>query len=203
MLRMISTFSTAVVLTLAFVSSVLAQPHHHEGDFVIGQSGDPAYQLRVHGDPDILSGEESIHLPYGEGIFIGMFAGDDPGWIGLEEDEPDEGMYMLAPGHQVSLKRLDFDAGFSMYDPTAGQVLLADGDAYLFPVDGEGFIHSHLFFVGEGELGDTWSATFQLVDLGGQYADSDPFTLNFEATPEPTTLAMLLCGAMLLTRRRA
>lgn len=191
----------AVVGVLGSSAALRAQ-HHHEGDFEIGQSGAPLHQLLLHGDPDILSGEEAIHLLPGEGLFEGMFAADDPGWIGAEEDEPNEGLYLLLPGHQVSLKRIGFDAGFSIFDPTSGPILEADGDQYLFPLDGEGFIHRHLIFVGDGLEGDPWSATFQLVDPSGVHAFTEPFTLSFVAVPEPATVSLLVLGAVGLLRRR-
>jgi len=190
--------------TFLFGTSAAFAQHHHEGDFVIGQSGAPTFEIHVHGDPDILSGAEPIPLYPGEGAFEGFFVADDPGWIGLEEDEPDEGMYLLLAGHQVSLKRISFDPGFSMFDPTAGPILENNGSTFLFPLDEEGFIHRHLIFAGEGEIGDTWWATFQLVDPSGLHAASDTFTLQFVAMPEPTSLLLLVSGlAVVSLRRRA
>ncbi len=204
MYRFFSVLLAFSVGTVLFGASAASAQHHHEGDFVIGQSGAPNFEIHIHGDSDILSGEEPILLYPGEGAFEGFFVADDPGWIGLEENEPDEGMYLLLDGHQVSLKQISFDPGFSMFDPTTGPILDSDGSTFLFPLDGEGFIHRHLIFAGEGELGDTWSATFQLVDLSGLHAASDAFTLQFVAMPEPASVLLLVSGlAVVSLRRRA
>jgi hypothetical protein len=182
--------------------TTFAQHHGHGDDFIIGRDAASPPQITIEADPDVLSGSECIPLPPGEGAYEGLYAVNDPGWIGLEADEPDEGFYMLLPNHQVSLKRISFDTGFSMFDPTAGPILENDDDAYLFPPTVDGLIHSHLIFAGDGIEGTTWHATFQIVDPSGIHADSEPFTVCFEAIPEPGTLFLLLIGGIAVLRRR-
>lgn len=52
------------------------------------------------------------------------------------------------------------------------------------------------------EIGQTITASFQLTDTTGQYADSDIFTLSFIAVPEPTGFVLLALGAAVLRRKR-
>lgn len=192
----------AIITLLVSGAAAFAQPHGHGDDFIIGRTGVSPFQIMIEADPDVMSGEEHVPLPLGEGAYEGLFAINDPGWIGLEEDEPDEDFYMLQTGHQVSLKRISFDDGFSMFDATAGQILENNNDTYLFPLTTEGMIHSHLIFAGDGPEGTVWQATFQLVDPSGLHAASAPFTVSFEAVPEPATLALLALGSLALLRRR-
>lgn len=194
----------ATITLLLSGAAAFAQPHDHGhgDDFIIGRGGASPFQIMIEADEHVMSGEESIPLPPGEGAYEGLFAVNDPGWIGLEDDEPAEDFYMLLPNHQVSLKRISFDDGFSMFDPTAGQILEKDNDTYLFPLTTEGMIHSHLIFAGDGPEGTIWQAMFQLVDPSGLHAASAPFTISFEAVPEPATLALLALGGLALLRRR-
>ena len=67
-------------------------------------------------------------------------------------------------------------------------------------------IHEHVLFVVDGEgvnIGDTFSATIKAFDSGSTgYSDSQAYTLQFVAVPEPATLFLLTMGAAALIRQR-
>jgi hypothetical protein len=73
---------------------------------------------------------------------------------------------------------------------------------------GSDFSPHVLFFVDQSlapGLGTLYTATFHLTDSLGSLADSEPFTLQFQVAPEPSTLGLLGCvaSASVLRRRRA
>lgn len=181
------------------MSAALAGPEPHT-DLEIGRNAQN--QLVIEGDEDLLSGAESILLLPGEGFFDGLFANEEPGFEAIEMDEGPDLLALLQP-HSVALKRLAFSPGFEMYEPPFSAILTADGGTYAFVQDGDGGFHNDLIFAAAGAVGDTFSATFQLVDLASppQHADSGPFTLSFRIVPEPSALALMACG-MVATRRR-
>ena len=161
-------------------------------------------QLMVAGDEDLLSGVESIELFPGTGFFTGGFAESEPGWEAVEVDEPGEiDAIDITMPHQISLQRVSFDSGFEMYEPPFSPVLTSDGLSYPFIQEAtESGFHNDLIYANFGNLGDTFAATFQLVDPSGTYGASDPFTLNFVNVPEPATAALLLMGVVAVVRRR-
>jgi hypothetical protein len=189
-----------VVAVAASMDSALAGPMH--ADWTIAQDGSPAHKLLIEGDPKILDGTERIELLPGDGIFAGLFVNQEPGWESLEADEPPD-RFTLLPGSNVSLKRLSFDAGFSMYDPFTGTPILeTDGSIFPFGAAPDGSFHIDLLYVGDGPIGSLYSAAFQLVDPSGLQADSDPFTLGFVVVPEPTTAILFGSALLALWRRR-
>ncbi len=178
-------------LLWAFPAVVFAQ-HGEHTDFEIGQSGDgtvPANQLLVEGDEHLLELEECIELELLSDPFStldGWFVAQEPGWEGLEEDEPAEGLFALLAGHQVSLKRITFELGFSMFDETENAILTSDGDTYVFPADAEGGFHDDLIFaLPPGTLpGTIVTGVFQAVDPSSMHADSEQFSLCLEVHEE-------------------
>jgi len=161
-------------------------------------------QLFIAGDDDLLAGIESIELFPGSGFFNGGFAEAEPGFEAVEVDEPGEiDAIDTSIAHQISLERVSFSAGFEMYEPPFSQILSADGMQYQFIQEAtESGFHNDLIFANFGNLGDTFSATYRLVDPSNTYGASDPFTLNFVNVPEPATAALLLMGAVAVVRRR-
>lgn len=61
--------------------------------------------------------------------------------------------------------------------------------------------HAHAYL--EADAGGIWDVTFVLRDVADTraYQDSDPFTVRFEATPEPTSVWLILVGATLAVGR--
>ena len=199
------------LLSALLIGSLTAAPAfaggggHEHADLEVGLAPGTT-QLMVAGDEDLLSGVESIELFPGTGFFAGGFAEAEPGWEAVEVDEPGEiDAIDITMPHQISLQRVSFDAGFEMYEPPFSPVLTSDGMSYQFiqedpPVE-TGF-HNDLIYANFGNLGDTFAATFQLVDPSGTYGASEPFTLNFVNVPEPATAALLLMGTVAVVRRR-
>lgn len=62
--------------------------------------------------------------------------------------------------------------------------------------------HAHVYL--EAESAGLWDVTFVLHDMSQAplYEDSAPFTVSFEAVPEPATSLLLAIGMAVLARRR-
>lgn len=194
--------------SVLFGSATTASGGAHN-DFEVGL--DPGTnKLLVEGDEDLLSGAEKIELfPGGLAADPTLFFAQEPGWEAVEMDEPGEiDAIDITAAHQISLERVSFDAGFRMFQPpgfAGDEVLTSNGAQFQFvqenpPIE-TGF-HNDLFFAANGNLGDMFSATYQLTDPSGIYMDSDPFTLNFEIVPEPGVAALLVVGGLVAFRRR-
>jgi len=166
--------------------------------------GDPLPQLALEGPEDILNCVESIEISPGEGLFEGYFVNALPGWESIEMDEPDEGVFTLLEGHQAALKRISFSNGFGMFDPFSGDpILTSDGATVAFPQE-DGAFHIDLIYAADpgSQIGDTFTATYQIVDLAGLHADSEEFTPCFEVVPEPGAISLLAVAGLLRFGRR-
>lgn len=58
--------------------------------------------------------------------------------------------------------------------------------------------HAHVYL--EADQPGSWLVTFQLRDLSGVsiYSDSEPFTVSFQAVPEPSAMPLISAGAYLV-----
>jgi hypothetical protein len=93
------------------------------------------------------------------------------------------------------------DAGLQLLNPDTLQPLVSPfGFSQTFP-------HTHFtYFVSQGAnaaIGDVFTATFHLSDANGNLEDSWPFTLQFEVTPEPSSLSLVGLCLTLFGRRRS
>lgn len=168
-------------------------------DFTLSQTGAPAHQL-------ILNRPLLVAEPYAldlvtAGPLAGSYASIEPGWDGLGEDRPADGLFGLLSDTGVALQRINFPAGFSILDSGLNPILVNDGDAHEFSGDPEGpglLWHEHLRFVVDpgAPLGTDFLVDMRLTDLDGLHADSDPFTLHFVVVPEPATLGLLAVIAL-------
>lgn len=96
-------------------------------------------------------------------------------------------------------------------DDSAG--LLADGATYNFAAhgekewddeDGAWLIHSHMrfcFWLPEGQMGQTVTATLSAFDNSGMYQPSDPFEFRFAVVPEPAAGLLSVLGLLVVRRR--
>lgn len=189
--------SSCVMFGIA-TAPVLGQ-HQHEGDVVIGRSG--SGQLKLEADLDHVRVLEDVN-----GLLNG-WAGDEPGFEALLEDEPDEGFYRLASGAQIWLEGISLDPALKVHNPLNPSLLIDSPGDQLFLGDHE--LHDHVIWhvdsldTGFNPLQTVWYGTFKLVDKGTTaYADSDPFTLGFTNVPEPGTLGLLFMGSLAALRRR-
>lgn len=186
-----------VVLASLFAcaGTALAQ-HHHEGDLVVGRTS--AGQLRIEFDFD-----EPIALPPVDGLLKG-WARDDPGFDHLEADEPDEDFLMLGSGAHIRFDVVSFAPAFQAWTPGFAAALRNPGDSYVFP-DGE-LLHGHLNWHIDAldprfePTAGPWTASFRLIDVGTTgYSPSDVYTFMF--APEPSAVALVALGALLVRRR--
>ena len=176
--------------------------HHHHGDLQVGHSA--TGQLNIEFDFD-----EPQFLPPVSGLLNG-WAGDDPGFMARHEDEADEDYYQLEPGAQIRFELVGVDPALKAYAPGFGTTLSNPGDSFVFPVDDEDILHTHLTWHIDATdpafdpLQTVWSLDFRLADVGTTgYAASEVYTLQFTNVPEPASLGVLLAAVLLLARRRA
>jgi hypothetical protein len=156
-----------------------AQGHQHEGDVIIGfrLGVNDANQLALE-----LEADHATELPPVDGILAG-WAGEDPGFESLEEDEPDEGFYALIPGAEIVLDVIGCTSGFKAHTPGFADRLDSPGDQLI--LGGPPF-HVHLeWHIDSSDPGfdperHAFSFTAKLLDTGTTaYGPSEPFTLHF------------------------
>lgn len=142
---------------------------------------------------------------------------DEPdGWFSAH---PEDGLQQLGgtneavdPGWDISIKRVSASNGFFMLRQNDGQIVLADnGDTEDMHKEWEQWLengsggyggwacHHHISFCAWADgPGQTITATFTAIDTGTtHFTESDPFTIQFTTTPEPTSI--LLFGLVLIT----
>lgn len=192
---------TCVIVSALFLPSAaaLAGEHgHKEGDINIGI--DSGGQIVVEWSGEL------VGLPELAGPLFG-FGLDEPGFFSIQEDEPDEDIFVLGAGANIVLEVLSFDDALQGWRPGFAGVFDDLGETWDIggaPFDTHPFWHidatDPLFVAPPGQT--EWTAVFRLLDTGSTgYAPSGPVTVTF--TPEPGTLGLLALGAMALMRRRA
>lgn len=170
------------------------------GPITIARNDAQPPRIVLDGPPGLLSGEDCIELLPGDGVFAGLFIGNEPWFATLLVDEPDHGLFRLLPGAEIALRRLSFDEGFRMFEPEDfREILSGENMFFVIPRDSEGDFSIHL--IGGSDHEGRVSAMFQIIDLSGQHSDSEPFTLCFQTVPGPSSLAAPGLG-MILARRR-
>ena len=174
----------ALALIVAVVSTVGAgEGHKHADDFVIGISS--GGQLKF--ESELIEEEEIVSLEAVSGIING-WAGDDPGFMPLDKDEPKEDFFPMAIGAEIQLVVVSLDGALKAHTPGFADVLDMPGDAWTIATvttDPPAFDDHPTWHVDSDDaaLLDNqviWSGTFKFVDVGTTgYTESDPFVLRF------------------------
>jgi hypothetical protein len=186
--------------------------HAHEGDFIVGVDGNG--DLAVEADFD-----ENFFLPAVAGLLNG-WASDDPGFLALDEDEPDEDFFRLGAGANVRVEVVSVSPAFQAWTPGFADQLDAPGD--LWTLGGPTFDEHPTWHIDSTSQSFNaqqmkWFFSFRLIDVGSTgYGPSPVYTVGFSNVdpdaPIPTMsqwslviLALLLLtgGALRFGRARA
>ena len=168
----------ALLMTLCLAPFALAQEdedeHGHAGDLELGQFNG---QIMVGFEPD-----GAFSLGETTGLLTG-WTGDEPGFVTVEEDEPDENLFVLAPGAALALEVISMDPAFKAHTPGFADVLTSPGDLWnmpAIPFDDHPIWHIDSTDAGFDPMQTEWTAVFRIIDTGTtNYAPSEPFTMVF------------------------
>jgi hypothetical protein len=107
-----------------------------------------------------------------------LYSGEDPGFAPIEEEEPEESVFPLEEGTEVSLEVTSKDAAAGLF--IGGQSLGAVGDSAVLGTAIEG-LHTHgewqLTFPGGDEPMGDYFLGLKLTESSGTYADSEEFVV--------------------------
>ncbi|UCG32478.1 MAG: hypothetical protein JSU68_12525 [Phycisphaerales bacterium] len=207
-MRAVKRAMAAVAVPLCLTFPVLA-PAQHEGDLLVGRSGDGKLVLDTVNGHDPRT--ELVVLPEIEPTpLVSGWSLDDPGWDHVLTDDPPPDVYRLDVGAAVYAYIAGMDPGFriglSLFDWRAEP--LSERDRWIWLGDHE--LHEHydwniyiedLCFTCfepapppecatdppdvDCHQKKVWVSTLLLKDAGTtQYDDSDPFTLMFTNDPD-------------------
>ncbi len=196
-----ATLTGTCIACAGMVGTAMAQ--HDHGDVIIARTA--AGQLAVEFEnPDEPLGR--VDVP----AFSGWI-GDEPGFESIEEDEPDEDLYMLDPTANIQIEIVNISAGgFAVLPPDFDVAVddfntskLGAGDTLDF---GSPAFHVHYLWV----VSDTdWDGSttefdfqFRVLDRGASaYAASDVYTATF-AIPTPGAFGVAMVAALGAARRQ-
>ncbi|HUN80321.1 MAG TPA: heavy metal-binding domain-containing protein [Phycisphaerae bacterium] len=152
----------------------------HEGDFVISRDDASPPGLHINGPNNLLDGSDCIDLIPGDAQFTGFWFNDAPGFSTMKQDGDIRGRHRLLSGHRVALRIVRADSEFSLLEPSTWRtVLTTPGDTYPFFHNSQGDFSIQM--VPKCRNPGRTVVVFQLVDLAGLHADSEPFSLCFAA----------------------
>jgi hypothetical protein len=185
-------------LLFALASLPSQAQHTHAGDVLIGR--------------DTNSGPWNFKVDFPSTYHLLTFQGgnlwslDDPGFIGLDADDPEEGHYLLPLNETTQLELIGRSASQSIWKIYSGssEVLTNNGAVYTFPWSGD-TIHKHFSFELTAPANDFQDYWFDLKVTGPGGGSTDTFRLNFTTIPEPSSVALLTLAAVtaiLASRRR-
>lgn len=152
--------------------------HEHAGDFVVGKDAGGTL------GSEFAEGEV-YPLPPVNGPLLFGCALDDPGFMSLEADEPDEGFFTLPPGAIIVFELVSIDPGLVIHTPGFADTLDTPGDTWVLgsaPFDEHPTWHidaNHPNY----DFNATYSATFRLVDTSGECLTSEDITVTLGCAP--------------------
>ena len=187
-------------------------------DTDFGVAWDGAGQLAVEFNFDSIEPISSFATNGGaNGDFNGWFS-DEPGFANFEEDEPDEGLFVVPDGTVVAFELISASPAFTVYDLTFDNVVAPGTNIELGEVlrDGAGNVtqgfDDHPWWTvdvnspGFDENVFEYDLTFRLIDIRDDgvtpLAPTDNITVTFTRIPTPGTAALLGLGGLAATRRR-
>lgn len=186
-----------------------------ETDF--GVAWDGQGQLQVEFNFDAVEPIASFITDGGaNGDFTGWFS-DEPGFANFEEDEPDEGLFVVPDGTVVGFELVSIDPAFRVYDPFFDAALNPSDTFILGDVqrDGGGTVISgfddHPFWAVDSEDPSfdenvfDYTVSFRLFDArndGNAIAPTDVITVQFTRIPSPAGASLLAMAGLAAARRR-
>lgn len=186
-----------------------------ETDF--GVAWDGQGQLQVEFNFDSIEPIASFITDGGaNGDFTGWFS-DEPGFANFEEDEPDEGLFVVPDGTVVGFELVSIDPAFRVYDPFFDAALNPSDTFILGDVqrDGGGMVISgfddHPFWAVDSEDPSfdenvfDYTVSFRLFDArddGNAIAPTDVITVQFTRIPSPAGASLLAMAGLAAARRR-
>lgn len=152
------------------------------------------------------------------GDFTGWFS-DQPGFANFEEDEADEGLFVVPDGTVVGFELISTDPAFRVYDPFFDAPLAPGSTFVLGSVERDEFgvvisgFDDHPFWAVDTLGPDfdesvlNYSVSFRLFDAradGLALAPTDVITVEFTRIPSPASAVVLgLAGLSMIRRRRS
>ncbi|MFZ4695213.1 MAG: PEP-CTERM sorting domain-containing protein [Verrucomicrobiia bacterium] len=187
----------AAALLLGLAAPRAPAQHTHAGDVLIGRDTNSApWNFKV----DSPSHSHTLTWQGGN-----LWSLDDPGFISLDADDPDEGHYLLPVNEITRLEMIDRSHSQSLWKIYSGssEVLTNNGAVYTIPWS-SGVIHKHFSFELTAPQTDFQDYWFDLRLTGPGGGSTDTFRLNFTTIPEPSSVALLALAAVaaLLAGRR-
>lgn len=114
---------------------------------------------------------------------LDLYTASDPGFAALEEDEPDEGLFVVAEDVEVTLELTALDEGVRL---KVGEVTLDEvGDAAVLGTTPE--IHTHgewQVVVPQGVTSREYALSFRLTTTADDYGSSDELTIVLALSQE-------------------
>ena len=176
-------------------ASLAAPALAHDEPIVIARGGQSPFTLRT-----LAHHDECIDLLPGDGPFAGMWLADELAFETVIADDPGSDLFRLFAGNQLALRRISFDEGLRVFEPVGfTEILGSDASVFVFPTPPDGNLTIRL--LGAADRPGMFEGVFQLTDLSGLHADSEPFTVCFQTVPAPAA-GVLPAFMLFATRRR-